>query len=307
MICSNCGAPWVLNEKFCRQCGGYEKKEGTPAEVFSEEAPPSALPEERQAEAENEAAPAEEKSPLPVKKKKKKGLIIFLSLLAVLVLVVVYFFASATLLPPRDLGITYGEAERKAAVEKVGTVISYKGLSGGEMEQALEKDLSEGAIADFTWHFSNYEKTDVTFTQEEFSALVNNPIPGLNWLSGVQIKAQNGDWSLSAQADVKRLSRDVFSDVVGQIPNLPSDKINIFASGEMKIINNTFVWTPAELSAGSMQLQSYMNEETTAAVNGYMERLYKIVPDIYIERLEITEEGIRLLGTLPKTLEIKKN
>jgi len=243
-------------------------------------------------------------------KKKGKGKVVFLIILLVILGVGAYFAAGMFgFLPPKDLGVTYTEADYTSAMEKVGTTATLDGMSGDQLKEFLAANKGQKLnINDYNWNFSDYENKTFTLTPAEATALLNEIAPNFFWFDKLQVNIlPDGSMQGSSQADIGRLKTDLYSDVAGSIPIPIPDKVNLYGAGSISIEGNVLTSSPTKLDLGSVPLpDQYMTGENVAIISTYLQRIYTVVPGLEIYSLKASDGSFAFDGKVPQTVEITK-
>ncbi len=244
------------------------------------------------------------------KKKKGKGKLVFLIILLIILGVGAYFAASMFgVLPPKDLGVAYTEADTASALAKVGTTASLDGMSGDQLKEYLLASKGKKLnINDYNWQFSNYETKKFTLTPAEATALLNEIAPNFFWFDKLQVNIlPDGTMQGSSQADIGRLKADLYADVASSIPIPIPDKVNLYGEGVISIAGNVLTSSPSKMEIGAVPLpEQYMTGENVAIASSYLQRIYTVVPGLEINSLKAVDGTFVFDGKVPQTVEITK-
>lgn len=207
--------------------------------------------------------------------KKKRGCLVgcLIALVIVILLVVGGVFAITQLTKPADLGVAYSEADFDAVIAKVGVAWP---------------ELPEGANPeDYERVYSGEQPLDVVLTEAEISALMSYNHSASYWpIQSMQVSLTGGN-TAEVSAVVTYAGRDwpVSASGSGTISGKTLD-VGI-ASAEVIGIS-----VPAQyLPYGDAFLEAIVNDRL-ARIEG-----------LNIESIEVTEEGVRVVGTTWATAE----
>jgi len=210
----------------------------------------------------------------PAPKKKRGCLAGCLVALAVAVLLVVGgVFAITQLTRPADLGVTYSEADFDAVIAKVGVAWP---------------ELPEGANPDdYQRVYSGEQPLDVVLTEAELSALMSYNHSASYWpVQSMQVNLTGGN-TAEVSAVVTYAGRDwpVSASGSGTIRGKSLD-VSIASAEVLGVI------VPAQyLPYGDAFLEAMVNDRL-ARIEG-----------LNIDSIEVTEEGVHLVGTTWATAE----
>lgn len=287
MNCANCGFDTAA-QTYCPRCGSFltATKEGFPPVLVKPEAP-------------------QPQAPVPLRKRSWRGPIVFLVVLLLLLGGLGYYYATIALLPPKNLGITYSQADADSAFAKAGVTVTVLDASGNNIALPDGKTFSYN---DFSWQFLQFTEKTVELTPAEATAFFNQLAPGVNYFSQLQINTTAGELELSAKLDATRLEQDLFQDIMSQIPFSAPDHVNLYLKGSLTITENRMDLQPSVLSMGELNLTSYVQGENQALLCAYLERLYTVtVPGMELHSVTITPQGTLLVtGNLPQSVIMTK-
>jgi hypothetical protein len=209
----------------------------------------------------------------PKKRKGRGCLIALLIVLALVVLLVVggmLFVNNAA--KPKDLGVTYTEADYWSAMAKAGVVVN---------------EVPEGE----TWEstdvvYSGSKPIDETFTPAEVSALFAYSHQGGWPVSNAQVRFTGGDGvELSASIDYAGTSYPVYAKASAAMSGAT-------ISGSLQEAEALGVAVPSQyFGAGESYALGFINSRLSR------------VTGLNIETAEVTSEGLHLVGTVPATAE----
>jgi len=175
MQCAQCGVENVTGAQACVACGAPLGAAAPPAEPDPTSAPPPPIAESPPAPA---ASPT---SPTPAPKKKHGCLIAIVVVLALLLLSCAGIAWGITgLFKPKDLGVSYTEADYQSAVTKLGIVVE---------DTAPNLPVSQTKMV-----YKGKKKINVKLTSSEVSAAISMHHRSAKWaLADVQILLGDND------------------------------------------------------------------------------------------------------------------
>lgn len=207
--------------------------------------------------------------------RKKRGCLAgcLIALVVAVLLVVGGVFAITQLAKPADLGVAYSEADFDAVIAKVGVAWP---------------ELPEGANPDdYQRVYSGEQPLDVVLTEAELSALMSYNHNASYWpVQSMQVNLTGGN-TAEVSAVVTYAGRDwpVLASGSGTISRKTLD----VSIGSAEVIG---ISVPAEyLPYGEAFLEAMVNDRL-ARIEG-----------LNIDSIEITEEGVHLVGTTWATAE----
>lgn len=241
--------------------------------------------------------------------------------LLVLVLVVAgggFYLYSSIFLTPKNLGIRYTQADFDSALEKTGLQVDFLGKDADELTAFINEQKGEKlAIEDYNFAFSEYQHKEFELTPMEATAFVNEIAPNFTWFNKVQMKVlPDGRTAGSYQVDFAKVKEELIPDVAGAIPpeisRVLPDTFNLYLEGSMRIIDNE-VQVPNRLDridVGPISIKPLLadlDDSARSTVFDYAERIYKIIPELDIERLEVNADGnYAFSGTVPTRVSVTK-
>ena len=242
-----------------------------------------------------------------MKKKKPIGCIVTLSILLVLLLVLGWFIASIFgLFGPRDLGVRYTEKDYQSAMAKLGTEVSFNGMSGDELRnytKDLKKSGKQLSIDDYTWTYSDFEEKSFELTPDEATALLNEIAPAFVCFEDAQVKVlANGDVEASGKLLLKKALDVYYPEYKDTAPyNLITD-VNLYALGSLEIHENVLTSDTKKFNTGPIGVIPTQTLDDNAS---YLEVLYTSVPGLVIHSLTVNDEGNFVVDALiPQTTVI---
>ena len=309
MRCPNCGAPLNDDARFCTGCGQALPSLPQQGAPYPEQPQPShpqqgaPYPGQPQPPYPQQGAPYPA-APVPQGRRRRGPggcLIVFLILLLAVAGGAFYFYAT-TFLIPKDLGIRYTQADFDAALDKTGLSVDFLGKDTDGLTAFIEaQEGKKLPLADYTFSFSDYQEKQFELTPAEATAFVNEIAPNFTWFDKVQMKIlPDGRTAGSYQVDFAKVKAELIPDVAGLIPpqfaKVLPDRFNLYLEGDMRIVENE-VQVPERLDVvqvGNVSLAPMLDnldESTRSTVFDYAERIYKIIPDLVIHKLEVNEAG----------------
>lgn len=290
MLCNHCGNQMNENAKFCVACGYKTANGQRPVKASVMEG----------------STRNSQKTSKGPKKKRGMGCLVVLVIVLGIIGVVGYFAANVFgLLPPKNLGITYTEADFQSALAKIGTEIVFEGKSGDELRaytKQLKKEGTKFSIDDFEWYHSDYQRKQFELTSQEATAFLNEIAPGFWWFENQQIKVlSDGTIEASGTGLLRKALNDLHPHLIGVIPIPIFERVNLYAKGRISINENNLYLNAESFSIGGIAAVSATDLNQNAH---YFEALYKSVPGLVIHSLEVKDNGnIAVDALIPQKIE----
>jgi len=319
MYCQNCGSEIPDQVLFCTQCGARTAAPQNPG-GSSVAAPDQTAVTSPQPPPPNNTQPlyppqAYVQQPFPVndtpspRKKKKKGCLIVLIILLVILAALGFLAASLLgLFGPKDLGVTYTEADYQSALDKIGTDITFDGMQGDDLRsytRQIKKDGTKLEIDDYTWEHSNFQEKSFELTPAEATALLNEIAPGFYWFENQQIQiGRDGQVEASGTLLLNKAMNDFYPELKSKVPFDVFPRVNLYAKGGISISENDLTLSAETFKTGPIEgiSATMLNENAD-----YFAVLYTSVPGLVIHRLEVTDDGNFAVDALiPQTTVISK-
>ena len=194
---------------------------------------------------------------------------------------------------PKDLGITYTSIDYENARSKVGTTLSV---------------LASGTPASQSLIFSGSQVINTSFTQEEYTSLLNERLWEYYPLDKVQVRL-NTDNTIELSATVLKgrlqgciealggdqSTLDALADYLKYIPANPT----IYAKGTVEIKDGRFINTNlANIKIGNLDLTGQIRDNLYSITNG-AESVLNSIPGLTIQSFKIDNNRIYFAGTEP--------
>lgn len=210
-----------------------------------------------------------------VPRKKRKGCLIALTIAVVLIILAIIGVAVVvgTLSKPEDDAVAFSEADFDSAVAKAGVVWPT---------------LPEGADPnDYERLYSGSQPLDATFTEAELSALMSYR-HGSSYrpIKRMQIDLTGGD-SVRASAVVSYVGRDW----------------RVSADGSAGISGSTLAVDVASATVAGIDVPAEYLPLGEDFLEGVVNPRLARIPGFDIESLEMTDEGVHVIGTIWETAE----
>ena len=315
MFCQNCGSQIPNKAQFCAQCGAQTDAAG-PVEPAGASADQMMQPGAQQLSPVysqvSQSAYAQQPVPATVplaKKEKKTGCLIAIIILLVILSAVAFFAASLLgLFGPKNLGVTYTEADYQSALGKIGTDITFDGRRGDDLRsytQQIKKDGMKLEIDDYTWEHADFQEKSFELTPAEATAFVNEIAPGFYWFENQQIQiGSDGQVEASGTLLLNKAMNDFYPELISKVPFDVFPRVNLYAKGGISIIENDLSLSAETFRTGPIEgiSTTMLNENAD-----YFAVLYTSVPGLVIHRLEVTDDGNFAVDALiPQTTVISK-
>jgi hypothetical protein len=194
---------------------------------------------------------------------------------------------------PKDLGVTYTEADYASAHAKNGTTHTILPSSG----------VPENSIK-----FSGQHPVDTTYTQSEFNALINYrqweyyPLKecqfkihpdGTLEFTGIVIKSR-----IMGYMEAIGVNESSLKTVTNYLKYIPGDAA-FYASGKFEITNGQIVGTDIEtFKVGNLNLTSQMQNNLSSVISGVYSQI-NAYPGFTVKTLTFKNGQVQFEGTLP--------
>jgi len=353
MFCTKCGANVADGIKFCTACGadlslapassasesGTGQTAGKTTESATSTAPASApatptpapIPAFQQQTYQQPVyqpqpayqQPMYQPAAIAVPKKKRHvGLYILLSILIVLAGLIVYMLGSLSFFKPKNLGVSYTQADTNSVMKKLGIHITADLGNGEKYDNApmLTGDLTAKpdstlksktlgtklSYKDYNWAFSNYQPKSVTLTPAEATAFFNEIAPSFWWFDDTQVKIDSdGSILTSSKANIKKIKEEIYPDVAGEIPIPLPDSVNLYTKGGFSITNNKIDMVPEEIKVGPVGVPGqYLKGDNLDVFSDYLSRFITVIPGLQIDNAGVQGDGFVFEGTIPTEVNI---
>ena len=319
MFCQNCGKDMESGTMFCTECGAKNVETQPAAPIApppstTQAPPPPYQPPTRFAQQSNYQP--------QYKKKKPVGLLIFISILLLIICGLVFVLGSIMWFPPKDLGVKYTQTDFNSAIRKTGihitadlgngeTFDNKPILTGGATAKAKstisDSTRSNGlSYKKFNFKFSKYKHKVFQLTPSEATAFFNDIAPEFFWFTKIQLKI-NADGTLvtSSNANIKKMKQELFGDVAGKIPFPLPDKINLYTESKFSITKNKISMVPKVFESGVLSLPNeYRSGSNLKAFCGYLDRFYKVVPGLKVNKAGVKNGQFYFDGILPTEISV---
>ncbi len=242
----------------------------------------------------------------------KKLLLFLLFIPVVLILGIVLYLGYLGFIPglstimktdrPRDLGISYTEADFTKYNEKVGATV---------------KPLDETKNPGKNFVFSEPKELDVTLTAEECSARLNYAKWKYMPVTNLQVKF-NDDSSLEVSGNLivenipqllsasgYKISNEQLNNLIGKIDGLPINP-TFYAKAKPQVANNKATVAIESLEVGKLSIDPNKydgNELATELVN----QIFTTVDGFEAESITFSNQGMKFKGQAPTIIESLSN
>jgi len=349
MFCTKCGANVKEGVKFCTECGAdmsstpeTTAQETTTATTTTTAAAAPIIaaavqqqsfqqPVYQQPQYQQPAYQQPQYQPQPQyqqtaiaapRKKRHVGLFVLLGVLIVLAGVIIYMLGSFSFFKPKNLGVTYTQADFNSVMQKLGMHVTADLGNGEKYDNApvLSGNLSSKPTStlksetlkkklpysDYKWTFSNYQKKSVTLTEAEVTAFFNEIAPNFWWFDDTQVKVDtDGSILTSSKANIKKIKEELFADVAGEIPIPLPDNVNLYTKGNFSIKNNKIDMAPEEIKAGPVGVPNqYLTGSNLGYFSDYLGRFITVIPGLQIDNAGVKGSGFVFEGTIPTEISV---
>ncbi len=230
---------------------------------------------------------------------KKKAVSISISVVLAIVLILVAIIASG--FKYKDLGVRYDGEDIKNMADNIGLTVD-NAENGETLEETIARLREEGKKigVDYTIEYSNY--TDKTFelTQSEATAMLNELMPSLSFLSKTQFKLNGGGKIEISTALESQRALDLV--VPGKQIDMLPEYVNFAAAGSAYIKDNVIYFTTDSMESPILE---YIATSTAPVLKGDISKVFSNTPELYISDMHQTENGtISITGTVPQNIKI---
>jgi hypothetical protein len=201
---------------------------------------------------------------------------------------------------PRDLGVTYTQADYQSGRAKTGTIVT---------------DLPSNAPPQQSIKYSGSHPVNVTFTQAEFNALLNNhpwkyyPLKdcqlklnadGTAEFSAILLTSRLKDYALST--GVSNDSMKILNDYISKVPGNPT----IYTKGKVSIINSQIINTDvSELQIGKLSIPVDQIQNNQGSLISSAQQQMQAIPGFSCKTFKIENGQVKFEGTLPNVARSK--
>ena len=227
-------------------------------------------------------------------------------LLVLIIIILVVTGGIFYLLQPKNLGVTYAQADREAIYQKLGT--SFEALAPGAATTESKSLIVSGSLP-----------VDQTFNSQELTAAADNrheqyaSFP----FDKVQIRV-NADGTVEGSATVhlKNLINylvdlGVSEDLVNQGVEkfkIPNTSLPVYLKVSGSITNNQSNLTVHQAKVANIGVPADLINQYGPALNGLIESVIKDrQPSYNIETLNVANGQIHFKGTAPEKEQAKRN
>ena len=222
-------------------------------------------------------------------------IILFLILVIIVtpILLSKYFFSGK----PRDLGVTYTQADYTQSHDKIET-------------QVTSVPLSESVSAADTLQFSGRKDVDISLNSSEITAYINSDKYIYAPLSQVQIKINpDGTGEASGIINLKNfLTYISLTTPVNEVQKA-IDKFHIssnppfYAQGTLRVIDNQVSFDIQKLEVGHILVPQGSVSENLGALNDYASKRLNSIPNLQVRSLTLSNSQVNLDATVPEIVK----
>jgi hypothetical protein len=202
---------------------------------------------------------------------------------------------------PRDLGVRYTQADYQTGHAKTGSVIT---------------DLPSDASPQQSIKYSGSHPVNITFTQAEFNALINNHPWKYYPFKDCQLKINaDGTTEFSAVLLTDRLSgyakstgssslsMKIIDDYLSKVPGNPI----IYAKGRASVVNGQIVNSDiSEFQVGRISISADQLQKNKSSSTSTAQVQMKTIPGFSVKNFSMVNGQIKFEGTLPDSVARSK-
>ena len=231
----------------------------------------------------------------------KKKIIITVSIIVLVIAAVTAVGAFMLFGNAEKPGVEYDSNDVKDVIDNIG-IKSEENEKGETIEQTVERLKSEGKKLgrDYTVEYSDFKEKTFELTSEQLTALANELMPSVTFISNSQLKLEGGDRiTVYAELDTYEVMEKAFPDK--SVTGLP-EKVKFSATGSITVKDNKVSFKPENISSPILEKVALsQSDELKASLSS----LFSKTPELYISSAVQTENGtIAITGTVPQSLRI---
>ncbi|MBR6535083.1 MAG: hypothetical protein IKT65_05845 [Clostridia bacterium] len=231
----------------------------------------------------------------------KKKVIITVSIIVLVIAAVIAVGAFMLFGNAEKPGVEYDSNDVKDVIDNIG-IKPEENEKGETVEQTVERLKSEGKVIgrDYTVEYSDFKEKTFELTSEQLTALVNELMPSVTFISNSQLKLEGGNRiTVYAELDTYEVLEKAFPDK--SVTGLP-EKVKFSATGDITVKDNKATFKPENISSPIIEKLA-LSQSDELKVN--LSSLFSKTPDLRITSVEQTENGtITITGTVPQSLRI---
>lgn len=231
----------------------------------------------------------------------KKKVIITVSIIVLVIAAVIAIGAFMLFGNAEKPGVEYDSNDVKDVIDNIG-IKPEENEKGETVEQTVERLKSEGKVIgrDYTVEYSDFKEKTFELTSEQLTALVNELMPSVTFISNSQLKLEGGNRiTVYAELDTYEVLEKAFPDK--SVTGLP-EKVKFSATGDITVKDNKATFKPENISSPIIEKLA-LSQSDELKVN--LSSLFSKTPDLRITSVEQTENGtITITGTVPQSLRI---
>jgi hypothetical protein len=194
---------------------------------------------------------------------------------------------------PRDLGVTYTEADRKNAYDKNGVeVVAITPVSSAPKDSL---------------NFEGKKEVNFSITGGEISALVNTEKWKYKPINNVQVKINpDGTGEASGVLNIGRVLP--FISLTHSTAEVESaiQKYHIgfnppyYVKGRVEVVNNKVTLTPEKIEIGRITVPQNLISKNLDTLTSFIEDQIKFVPNLYVRSLKLENGVAKIDATYPE-------
>lgn len=202
---------------------------------------------------------------------------------------------------PKDLGVKYTQADYQSGHAKTGSVIT---------------DLPSNASPEQSIKYSGSHPVNITFTQAEFNALINNHpwkyypfkdcqfrinADGTAEFSAVLLTDRLSDYAKSTGTST--LSAKIIEDYLSKVPGNPT----VYTKGKASIVNGQIVNSDiSEFQVGRISVPADQLQSNKSSFVSTAQQQMKTIPGFSVKNFSMANGQVKFEGTLPDSVARSK-
>lgn len=204
----------------------------------------------------------------------------------------------------RDLGIEYDKNDVASVDEKMELEFDKgeNGKDGGDVIDELQKQGKKLGV-DYTIEYSDYQYKTMYLTSNEATALINERMPSLAFLTDAQIKI--GEKKLvefTSGCDLRSALDYLYPNTEINVPNSVSEMTNIYLKAVPVVKDDILYASELEMESGILE---FVDVDIKSEMSVDISNMLKNAPELKLSDMHITDDGLMsLTGYLPTRAKV---